>query len=440
MASFHRALDVGISAVQEYVAQSASMSQSKKLHESETGLARELHEKECAISWEQHEREMKIAREFHENELAMSKEYHTRDHHLNKQIHIMSTLSELERHFAQLDADLVNAAKESERDMFDQRNQQLQTLIVSASVMMAALSTLLIQGLLPQEADDVVTIFFGAANGMSLSLLFLCLVLCIEILRLSSTFMVHRAESMSYEAEQARKVVKEMFKEIRVYDAEKNMSFSAAGGGGGAEANTNANANTVRGVRGPPGHQMKKDNSNFLSIQKEAGPHKDPQYLEKIWNQIEKTQHEKVQKRLKMNDAFTQSDSFEKFWIEDCKFFNDTAIFAFYLGTAFFLFATILWAWSEFLITYKSQSGAIATIAPLIVAIPVGFFTKRYLNANEEELKRKNSQKLMLRRADVETGDTNNGTPGSDNVQFIPVAEFKTRSPQNTYNKRASML
>ena len=146
-------------------------------------------------------------------------------------------------HDAQLHADVINATKESERDMYalpstlltprpsllaplssdkppplslfpslplstrpprpprthtpryDQRNQQLQTIIVSSSVIVAAITTLLIQGIIPQGSDPTLIICFGASCGVSYALLFLSVVLCIETLRLASSFMVKRAKS-----------------------------------------------------------------------------------------------------------------------------------------------------------------------------------------------------------------------------------------------------
>lgn len=80
---------------------------------------------------------------------------------LSKQTHLAGTKNDLEMHFVQLEADIINATKErfiyihiyinhlicihfiyiyfqyynSERDMFDQRNQRIQTVILSSTVM-----------------------------------------------------------------------------------------------------------------------------------------------------------------------------------------------------------------------------------------------------------------------------------------------------------------
>ena len=101
----------------------------------------------------------------------------------------MQSIAELERHFVQLDADLVNTTREAERDMYDQRNQQLQTLILSCTVMFAALSTIIVQGYLPQGTDNTLTVAFAITNGISFAFLLVCLVICIEVQRLASRFM-----------------------------------------------------------------------------------------------------------------------------------------------------------------------------------------------------------------------------------------------------------
>jgi len=431
MSAFGKALDVGVSAFTEYVSQNASMSQTSKIHEKETGLAREMHELEVKISWEQHEREMQAAMKFHEAELKIAKDFHVKETFLNKQIHLMSTVSELERHFAQLDADLVNASKESERDMYDQRNQQLQTLILASTVIMAALSTLLIQGIMPQGSDSTVLIFFGATNGLSLSLLFICLVLCIETLRLASSFMVNRAESMNLEATQARRVVQEMFKELRETAPVKSFGSDEAAGGG------------KRKQRGPPGHELKKDNSSFFSMVDVVGPEKDIENsgirLEEFWKQIEVLQHNKLQKRLKMNDAFyTQTETFEEFWNRSCKFSADMAIYSFYCGTGFFLAATIFWVWSEFGINYLSQNGAIACIVPIILSMPVGIYIKINLNKAEGKLIKENITKMQSRKAQNEVGEGDfnyNNLPGSQFVPFAQCAPVKVASPKYASNR-----
>ena len=173
----------------------ATMNTAQMHHEHEVEQAKKLHEKELLNAQLMHKLEMKHSREVHEREMKKARDYHQREVLLSKQGQLMSHYSELERHFVQLDADLVNASKESERDMYDQRNQQLNTLIVSSSVMIAATATLLIEGLptLPSDTHDTTLFFFAMFCSLSFALQTVCVVLCIETLRLGSSFMIRRA-------------------------------------------------------------------------------------------------------------------------------------------------------------------------------------------------------------------------------------------------------
>lgn len=169
----------------------ADKHRSVQQHEKELACAKQMHKEDLDLAHKLHKEDMEKSRRMHDADMEVAK----RDMFLNKQTHLMSTFNELEMHFAQLDADVVNATKESERDMYDQRNQQMQTLIVSSSVMVTALTTLLIQGILPDTTDPYNKIVYGITCGLSYSFLFSSVVLCIETLRLASGFMVRRAKA-----------------------------------------------------------------------------------------------------------------------------------------------------------------------------------------------------------------------------------------------------
>ncbi len=74
-----------------------------------------------------------------------SRKLNRKDAKLTRQTHVLSLICDVEMALVQLDADLASSMREAERDQFQQRNQQLQTLIVAASVMIAALITLIVQ-------------------------------------------------------------------------------------------------------------------------------------------------------------------------------------------------------------------------------------------------------------------------------------------------------
>jgi hypothetical protein len=100
------------------------------------GLATEHHEKEVKQATDYHHKEMQHAEHLHKYELETS-----------KKIYLWDASTQMEQHLQQLNADLINANREADRDMYEQRNSQFQTIIVSSTVMFAALCTVIIEGI-----------------------------------------------------------------------------------------------------------------------------------------------------------------------------------------------------------------------------------------------------------------------------------------------------
>eukprot|EP01041_Mallomonas_annulata_P002558 gene2558-4994_t len=158
----------------------------KDFHQKSMGLSKELHDVEVRIEKQHHKEEMDLSAKQHSVEIEIAKETHIRE---------MNTA--LESHFQQLNTDLMNATREAERDMYDQRNAEFQTLILCSTVMFTALSTVIIQGQLPLGIDDFVYIFMATVSGFSFALLFLCIVLCTKIVLRSTLFMYRRANNQT---------------------------------------------------------------------------------------------------------------------------------------------------------------------------------------------------------------------------------------------------
>ena len=135
---------------------------------------------------------------------------------------LMDTFGELERHFVEMDTEMVNAVKESERDMYEQRNQQLQTLIISSSVMFAALTALLVEGTIPDGAPDSMIVAYGTVGGLSFALLFICIVVSVEVLRLSSRFMLKRSRQLHEKMVEHRKKNLAVFADMAQKPLENN--------------------------------------------------------------------------------------------------------------------------------------------------------------------------------------------------------------------------
>jgi len=157
----------------------------------------QYHEKEVETAKVLNEDERLQATRHHFDECNLSKEQHNEELKLSTHQNIREINSELEQHFHQLNADLINATREAERDMYDQRNAELQTLILCATVMFSAEATVIIQGNLPVGIHKLIYVLMALCSGVSFALLFFCIVLSTKIVLRSTLFMYRRANSQS---------------------------------------------------------------------------------------------------------------------------------------------------------------------------------------------------------------------------------------------------
>lgn len=163
-----------------------------------------LHQKQINLSKEQFKQSINKTRSFHHESLG-----------LNKQTYLVNLFISLERHFQQLNADLIGSSRESERDMHDQRNQQLQTIILSSSVMFSSLSTVIIQGPLNPSSSSFLLISYSLSSSLSFGSLFICIVISIEIIMRSSRFMYEKSKNQTESLRLALSKTKQILKVIR---------------------------------------------------------------------------------------------------------------------------------------------------------------------------------------------------------------------------------
>jgi len=322
----------------------------------------DIHKKEAHCVLERHEEEIKVEHDIHGKALKMS-----------KQTYLMAAFSSLEKHFQQLTADLINSSRESENDMFDQRNQSFQTIILSASVMFSSLATVIIQGFLPKNANVELYVAYAVTCSFSFLFLFLSIVLCIEVILRASNFMVYRASQHTQQLKESIKKAKEMMKEIR----------SGTRNYGGDDAGVSDNVASALGVSPPSsptsrrGSGLHPSTKIIASLSGEA--------LEEEWDAHEERVHHFLQERERLNErAHTFGTSFEDFYKRYCKYWGDLAIFSFYAGTAFLLMAIMVYMWGEFDVTYESYAGAVVAVVLVGVALVWGVCLALYMRVSDK--------------------------------------------------------
>jgi hypothetical protein len=136
-----------------------------------------------------HEVELAQQQKLHEIEIDAAKELHFEDVQLSKRLHMMEINSSMQQHLQSLNSDVIAANRESERDMYEQRNQQYGTIILSSTIMFTALCTVMLQAQLPVESGLLIENLMAIAAGSSFAFLFLCIVLCTKLIVRTSQFM-----------------------------------------------------------------------------------------------------------------------------------------------------------------------------------------------------------------------------------------------------------
>lgn len=238
---------------------------------------------------------------------------------------------DIEELFVQLESDLISNNREAERDMYEQRNQQLQTLILSSSIMFAAMTTVIIQGILPTESTSLSIYIMALSGGMAFTLLFLSISLCVEILLQSSRFMFRRAAFYKDSLNRARG------------DAENIIS------------------------------KMKRDIGTESSVEGYG------------WNQ---KKHLELREKIMMEALAKRKDiqksllgdlqSFDAFWKDYCANSKMWAVISFYSGTFCTLITCGVFIQAQYSITYHNPIAAMLSIVCMSMSIWVVLIIRKH--------------------------------------------------------------
>ena len=148
----------------------------------------------------------------HQKELECLLKQHNEEIKLTKETYMQNMIVDMERHFQQLNADLLSATRASERDMYDQRNKQCQTLILASTIMLSTLISIIIQGRLPSDSPSQALLLFSVSSTASLGSLFLCIIIYILLVIRCSKFMYRkRSKEYTKQFSEATKATKFMF-------------------------------------------------------------------------------------------------------------------------------------------------------------------------------------------------------------------------------------
>eukprot|EP00981_Chlorochromonas_danica_P000329 scaffold85_cov175-Ochromonas_danica.AAC.14 len=284
-----------------------------------------------------------------------------------KRCYLLELLYDLEQHFQQLNADLIASGNESERDMFDQRNQSFQTMILASSVMFTGLSTAIVDGTLPPGTAEWLIIAFSTTAALSFFFLFICVVICVELVIRASNFMYRRAKRHANNLKRAIFETKSLMQQLNMQEGQ--------------------------GLR-------EADKRRIIT-------NMDDQALNSEWKGHESKLQRFLDQRENINDLIAVVDhvnpseprdakkmiSFQDFWKQSCSFWNHVAVIFFYLGTGCLLLCIMVFMWAAFSSNqkYDNQSAAIIAIVLIGSSLVIGIIIAVVLStdrSSREEMQR----------------------------------------------------
>jgi hypothetical protein len=323
---------------------------------------------------------IEIEEKQHQEEIEQMKIQHQKELLTAKQTFLISSFTDIEQYCQELNENLVNTARDSERDMVDQRNQQFQTVLLAATLVLAANIALLIQGTISFKAvkckysdvdSSTLTDFHKYVNlannssftfkilysvstaGAILTLLISCLI-CIEMTIRVTNFMFRRSEyNMKYitKALQDTRDMRDGLSSVVLKNkTQKNSSLNI-------NNTTNDNIRTT----------LRKEKSK---IETDAG-------LDDEWNKHENEIHEYLHKRSQLNRDYENAminhgdgeTLFENFWDRTVKQLSSTATILFYIGTVLTQIAHMIFMWTTFTHCYGANFAALMSVSIILLSI-----------------------------------------------------------------------
>lgn len=132
-----------------------------------------------------------------------------------RRIYLLSMYADMETYFQELNENLISSSRDAERDMVDQRNQQFQTILISATIMLATLLNIMFQGDLPENIHWMFYAGYALFNTISLISLTINVALCILITSRVTKFMYRKSDANIKHLKKAMRHTKDMMRNLR---------------------------------------------------------------------------------------------------------------------------------------------------------------------------------------------------------------------------------
>jgi hypothetical protein len=215
------------------------------------------------------------------------------------------------------------------------------------------LITVLIQGVLPIGTSRFLQVVYAISNSGSMALLFICSVLCLEVIWRASQFMYKRSKVHTYDLGNAIKKTKEMMTKVRGIKAYEMVSL-----------------NRPKSRRHISGMTDEEILIEFAQHEKEI-----QHYLQQRQRIIDKAAYMVFSE----DGTSIDKESFSHFWRDSCGFYSNAAILFFYAGSALLFVATMTYMWARFDYALSSPVAAQVSVYLISFALIISFSLVIYL-------------------------------------------------------------
>jgi hypothetical protein len=128
-------------------------------------------------------------------QLSQSAYQFEQDKGLSRRAHFRDLKNDLRSHQEEVLQELREAQKEADRDQWEMTNDRFQTIITSASVLLAGAGSIIVEGLLPAESEEWVQVAYAASTSLSFGMLLIAVVCGMVTTNRIADFMSMRARA-----------------------------------------------------------------------------------------------------------------------------------------------------------------------------------------------------------------------------------------------------
>lgn len=309
-----------------------SVFQESRIHKSKLALEKDLFKAEQCINITQHEGSLENA----------------------KRSYLISIYADIESYYQELNENLISSTLDAERDMVDQRNQQFQTILIAATIILGTTIGVLFQAPFPQEAAYALVVVYATSIAASLLCLFVSIGLCVKVVSLVSRYMYKSSDRNIRYLFQARDETKKVMDNIRRGFAD-NTDYKS---GGSPRIFSTADEETLA--------------KRWQSHEKEV-----KQYFITRNDLNENYLNDKYERSA--NNNRQNLKRFGEFWDKHCRQHGQIATVAFYLGTMFMLISIATFMFSAFEKYFSSLIAGLISSCVIGVSMFISFMIVMYL-------------------------------------------------------------